>query len=168
MLYLFSRLVPGPPLQLRWLIPNDLPAVLQIAADSFDYPWLEKDFYKALQVASVLGNVAERRDRIVGYAIYEVHMHGITLLNLAVDPDARRAGVGRTLFRRLVSTLDRSCAITAIVNERNLTAQLWFKALGAQATQVLHGFFGDRLDDPPEDGYRFCYPVGDATPATLH
>jgi hypothetical protein len=46
-----------------------------------------------------------------------------------------------------------------VVNERNLQAHLWLRALGFTATAVLRGHFDERPDDPPEDGYRFQYVI---------
>jgi ribosomal-protein-alanine N-acetyltransferase len=157
------------PPELRWLIAADMPAILEIAAAGFDYPWLEKDFQQALQISSVIGLVAERENRIVGYVIYEICHDGIALLNLAVAKHARGTGVGRALVAKLVSKLpnDGHGALTAIVNERDLAAQLWLKALGFEATHVLHGHFDDRPDDPADDGYSFRYLIGEAVGSAL-
>lgn len=158
MLNLFPRPA-QPPLQLRWLVASDLPTVVEIAAAGFDYPWLEKDFQEALRIQTVLGLVAEIGNQVVGYAIFEVHNRGITLLNLAVAGNAQGRGVGRALVNRLIQKLDAGCQLTAIVNERHLAAQLWLKSLGFRAKYVLREHFADRPDDPAEDGYFFHLEV---------
>ncbi len=157
MFHMFPRAAQHTPLQLRWLVTSDMPAVVEIAARAFDYPWLEKDFHDGLQITSILGMVAERDNRVVGYAIYEVHMRGFTLLNVGVARHAQGQGIGRALVSKLIAKLEPGCAISAIVNERQLGAQLWLKALGFEAEYVLREHFDERPDDPPEDGYSFRY-----------
>jgi len=144
--------------QVRWLNTADLPAVLEIEAASSRFPWLENDFRQALLVPNVLGSVAVAEGQVVGYMIYELHRSGIDLFKLAVAPHARRSGVGRTLIANLIAELDgHDRSIATVVNERNLQAHLWLRALGFTATDVLRGHFDERPDDPAEDGYRFHY-----------
>lgn len=142
----------------RWLIADDLPEVMAIENASFNFPWRAVDFTEALRVDTIVGAVAERDGRLVGYVLYEVHRCGIEVLRLAVAPAARRRGVGRALVERLLGKLngrpDR--ALAAVVNESNLAAQLWFRALGFRALRVLRGYFDEPADDPAEDGYCFA------------
>jgi ribosomal-protein-alanine N-acetyltransferase len=162
-LNLFPRTAERVTPQVRWMITADLTAVLEIEAISSQFPWLEHDFRQALLIDNVLGAVAEVNGQVVGYMIYEQHRTGIDLFKLAVVPHARRLGVGRALIAKLISTLDgeRQRSIAVVVNERNLQAHLWLRALGFMASEVLHGHFDERPDDPPEDGYRFQFAIPD-------
>jgi ribosomal protein S18 acetylase RimI-like enzyme len=72
------------------------------------------------------------------------------LANIAVAPDWRRRGVGRFTLERVEALARRlGCArITLDVQERNLAAQLLYRAMGFLAVQIKHGHYGS------QDGYR--------------
>jgi len=145
--------------QIRWMIKRDMPEVLAIEQASFDTPWTEEDFLNALRQRNCIGMVAETNDSLVGFVIYELHKQQLLLLNLAVHPQYRRRGVGRQLVERLISKLSqhRRDKITLEVRERNLPAQLFFKALGFQAVRVLRGYYADT----GEDAYVMQYRLAD-------
>ncbi len=69
---------------IRWLIRRDLPEVLAIEQESFEFPWTENEFRECLTRRNCVGMVAQWEERIVGYMIYELAKSRIHLLNLAV------------------------------------------------------------------------------------
>ena len=46
-------------IQIRWMIRKDMPAVLQIERDSFEYHWQEEDFLSCVRQRNCIGMVAE-------------------------------------------------------------------------------------------------------------
>ena len=69
---------------IRWMIRRDMPEVLAIEGESFEFPWLEDDFIRCLRQRNCIGMVAEHEDRVVGFMIYELHKTRIHVLNFAV------------------------------------------------------------------------------------
>jgi len=140
---------------IRWLVRRDMPEVLAIEAESFEFPWQEEDFVRCLHQRNCIGMVAECNRRVVGYMIYELTRNRIHLLNLAVASDHRRRGVGTQMIAKLINKLSsqRRSRITLEVRETNLPAQLFFRANGFRAVCVLHDFY----DDTPEDAYLMQY-----------
>lgn len=139
----------------RWLIRRDMPAVMAIEFESFEFPWEEEDFVRMLRQRNCIGEVAEIGDRVVGYIVYEVFKTKIRILNLAVAGDERRQGVARAMVEKRIDclpTAKRNC-ITLEVRETNLTAQKFFRALGFKCTNVLRDFYSDT----DEDAYLFHY-----------
>ena len=53
------------------MIRRDMPEVLAIEGESFEFPWLEDDFIHCLRQRNCIGMVAEHEDRVVGFMIYE-------------------------------------------------------------------------------------------------
>jgi ribosomal-protein-alanine N-acetyltransferase len=90
------------------MIRRDMPAVLSIENQSFEYSWSEDDFIRCLRQRNCIGMVAERDDRIVGFMIYELHKTRLHVLNFAVANDCRRTGVGRTMVEKLLAQDCRS------------------------------------------------------------
>ena len=142
---------------IRWMIRRDMPEVLQIEAESFEFPWREEDFIRCLRQRNCIGMVAEHDDRVVGFMIYELIKTRIHVLTFAVAADCRRMGVGTQMIAELVEKLtkQRRSRITLEVRESNLAAQLFFRECGFRAVSVLKGFY----DDTPEDAYRMVRRV---------
>jgi ribosomal-protein-alanine N-acetyltransferase len=146
---------------IRWMIRRDMPEVLQAEQESFEYAWTEEDFLKCLRQRNCIGMVAEHAEKVVGFMIYELHKAKLHVLNFAVQPTVRRAGVGRQMVGKLVGKLSshRRTRITLAVRETNLPAQLFFKTLEFRATKVLRGYY----EDSGEDAFLMQYRIADDT-----
>jgi ribosomal-protein-alanine N-acetyltransferase len=123
--------------------------VLPVERASFPHPWTEAEFLHCLRQRNCIGMVAEQDERIVGYMLYELTTTRLRLLNFAVAPELWRTGVGSQLADRLIYKLHahRRERITLAVRERNLPAQLFFRAVGFKAEKVLPGYYADNGDD---------------------
>lgn len=134
---------------IRWMIRRDMPAVLAIESDSFEFPWTEEEFIRCLRQRDCIGMVAERNEQVVGFMIYELHRTRIHILSFAVHQDFRRQNVGRAMVEKLISKLayQRRNRIVLEVRETNLAAQLFFRQLGFRATSVLRNFYRDSPED---------------------
>ena len=80
---------------IRWMIRADMPDVLAIEQDVFEFPWFEQDFVRCLRQRNCIGMVAEQGDRVVGYMIYELHKSRLHLLNFAVAREQWGKASGR-------------------------------------------------------------------------
>lgn len=140
---------------IRWMIRRDMPEVLAIEHASHDYPWCEEDFLRVLRQRNCIGMVAEYGEQVVGFMIYELHKSKLQVLNFAVAPEHRRAGVGHQMIAKLVGKLSshRRTRIVATVRETNLDAQLFFRVEGFRASEVLR----EQFEDTGEDAYVMNY-----------
>ena len=148
---------------IRWMIRRDMPEVLQTEQESFDYSWTEEDFLRCLRQRNCIGMVAEQGEKVVGFMIYELHKTKLHILNFAVHPACRRAGVGAQMVAKLISKLSshRRTRITLEVRETNLPAQLFFRAQGFLAVRVLRAYYEDSGEDAFLMQYRLADDVGD-------
>ncbi len=137
--------------RIRWMIRRDMPEVLAVEAECFEFPWLEEDFIRCLRQRNCIGMVAEHDDRVVGFMIYELHKNRIHVLNFAVAQRYRRSGVGSQMLAKLTAKLSpqRRNRILLEVRETNLGAQLFFRENGFRAVSVLRSYYADT----PEDAY---------------
>lgn len=147
------------PVHTRWLIRGDRPAVMAIERASFPAPWTCDELVACLRFRNVIAHVAEdRADRVVGYMVYALYCDRVELVNFAVAPWARRAGVGAQMIAKLVGKLSgyRRSRVGLHVRDGNLPAQLFFRAAGFRATAVVPGHYPDTA----EDAYRmeYCLP----------
>lgn len=141
---------------IRWMIRRDMPEVLRIEAESFEFPWLEEDFIRCLRQRNCIGMVAEANDQVVGFMIYELHKNQLHILNFSVLPEARRTGVGAQMVQKLIGKLShqRRNKILLEVRETNLSAQLFFRRLGFRAVSLLRDYYEDTTEDAYVMQYR--------------
>ncbi|NBU40600.1 MAG: ribosomal-protein-alanine N-acetyltransferase [Planctomycetia bacterium] len=131
------------------MIRRDMPDVLAIEHEAFEFPWSEEDFTRSLRQRTCIGMVAEYADSVVAFMIYELHRTRLHVLNFAVLRSHRRLGIGTQMLRRLIAKLapERRSRIVLEVRETNLPAQLFFRAAGFRAVTVLRDFYRDSDED---------------------
>ncbi len=140
---------------IRWMIRRDMPEVLAIENECFEFPWCKEDFVRWLRPRNCIPIVAEASERILGFMVYEWHQYRLQVINFAVDKRFRRRSIGTQMVKELISKLsnDRRSHIMIEIRETNLPAQLFFQAQGFRAVSVLHNAF----EDTPEDAYLMEY-----------
>lgn len=145
--------------QIRWMIRRDMPSVLLIEGQSFEYPWSEVEFIRVLRQRECCGMVAEVGDEVAGFMIYELHKQRIHILSFAVHEDFRCQGVGASMVEKLISKLavQRRNRIALEVRERNVAAQVFFRQMGFKAVRILKGYY----EDTTEDAYQMEYRISD-------
>ena len=142
---------------IRWMIRRDMPEVLEIENQCFEFPWSEDDFVRCLRQRNCIGMVAEYDERVVGFMIYELHKTRLHILNFAVHEQFRNRSIGNSIVQKLISKLShqRRNRIMLEVRETNLAAQLFFRAQGFRAISVLRDFYDDTVEDAYLMQYRF-------------
>lgn len=133
----------------RWMIRGDMPEVYRIERAAFEIPWSEEDFFGHLRQRNCIGKVAEHDGRVVGYVVYTLHKQHLELLNLAVAPEHKREGVGRSTIEKLKRPLRPECRrwITTLVRETNLDAQLFLRTMGFEAVAVIRDHYAETDED---------------------
>jgi ribosomal-protein-alanine N-acetyltransferase len=139
----------GAGIHVRWMIRRDMPEVMRIEGESFEFPWSEEDFTRSLRQRNCIGMVAEYADSVVAFMIYELHRSRLHMLNFAVLRSHRRLGIGSQMMQKLAAKLapERRERIVLEVRETNLAAQLFFRSLGFRAVSVLKDFYQDTAED---------------------
>lgn len=145
-------------LHIRWMIRRDMPAVMAIENESFEYPWSEDEYIRCLRHRNCIGMVAELDgEKVVGTMIYELFKTSIEVLKFAVAKEYRGRGIGTEMVKKLIRKLgaQRRPRLTMNIRESNLAAQLFFSHRGFKAVNVVRGLYSD--DGCDEDAYRFVY-----------
>ena len=141
----------------RWMITRDMPEVIQVEQDSYDYPWREEDFLRCLRQRNCIGMVAEIGKQVAGFMIYELDKLKIHIRNFAVHPEHRRNAIGSVMMDKLIAKLSspRRASIAIEVRETNLAGQLFLRDSGFKAQRVMREHF----EDSGEDAYLMCYSI---------
>lgn len=137
------------PCQMRLMCRSDLPEVLEIAKHGSEHPWSENDFIRHLRRGDTFGIVAESAGVIIGFLVYRKFAHVLGVLNLVVQKDSRRAGIGTQLLQVPLDRLPFSKweALVVLARETNLGGQLFLKSRGLIAGEVIRNFFQDTRED---------------------
>lgn len=132
---------------IRSMIRRDLPKVLSIERQSFEFPWSAEDF--DLWRSRRIHMVCEVGDTILGYSVYELLDGRLDLLNFAVHPKFRRRGFGSQMISRLITRLPnaRRRDVRIWIRERNLPAQLFLRHHGFLCRAVRRGWYEETDED---------------------
>lgn len=138
---------------IRRLILQDMEAVIEIERDVYDQPWDEDDFAVVLRKHNCTGEVAEQSDQIVGFVVYETHLHGIKIRSLTVDDPERGMEIGTKFIQRLKKKIlsskrhgSRRGELSMVLHEESLSAQLFLSAHGFRAVDIRRDYYDDGED----------------------
>ena len=120
----------GEGLDVRRLTYSDLPAVLAIERRSFPTPWSLAMFVLELSKPSGICLAASGPDGLVGYLVCSRYADVWHLMNVAVDPERRRAGIATTLIERLFEEAGADARYTLEVRTSNAEAIAMYERFG--------------------------------------
>jgi ribosomal-protein-alanine N-acetyltransferase len=139
------------PAILRGMHLDDLPAVLEIERRSFAQPWSRAFFEKELTTAFARLTVAVEPgvcETIVGYSCRWRVTDEVHLLNVAVHPERRGFGHGRTLVEAVIGEAEAAAARVVFLEVRagNVVARRLYRHLGFKDLGVRRGYYGPGQD----------------------
>jgi ribosomal-protein-alanine N-acetyltransferase len=135
---------------------KDIDEVMIIERQSFPVAWEYTLFLNIClrggavisgESGTVFMDILEQDERVIGYVVWEVDSNTSQghLLNLAVHPDERRRGYGRTLLFHMIQDLKArqmtSCRLE--VRESNMPARNLYKASGFTVSAKIPGYYFD-------------------------
>ena len=136
---------------IRMLQLRDLSAIEDIERDSYATPWSRSMFAGELSKASsvCLGAFDEETGQLIGYLIVSRYGDAWHVMNIAVDPNVRRAGVATALLVRLfeLTSGDGRRGYTLEVRVSNTGAIHLYERLGFQPRGIRRGYYTDNRED---------------------
>ncbi len=133
---------------LRPMRSEDLDAVLAIERRAYPFPWTEMIFRDCLRVGYSCW-VADTASGVTAYTILSIAAGEAHLLNLCVDPDRHREGIGRRLLRHVVRLAREHGADTLFLEVRpsNDAAVELYRTAGFVEVGTRHDYY-------PSHGFR--------------
>ncbi|MDX6689549.1 MAG: [ribosomal protein S18]-alanine N-acetyltransferase [Solirubrobacteraceae bacterium] len=136
------------PLEIRRLTYADLPQILAIERRAFSTPWSLAMFVLELSKPAGICLAALRGRRMVGFLVcsrYDIVWH---IMNVAVDPGERRAGVATAMLLDLIDRIDDDEArFTLEVRESNEAAIALYQRYGFRAAGRRRRYYQDNGED---------------------
>ena len=136
-------------IEIRALSLADLPAIERIERRSYPTPWSRTMFAGELSKPSSLSFGAYEDDLLRGYLIVARYVDAWHVMNVAVDPAARRQGIARVLLEHLFDETadDATRGYTLEVRVSNAEAIRVYERLGFVSTGIRRGYYTDNRED---------------------
>ena len=132
---------------IRRLAYSDLPAVISIERRSFPTPWSLAMFVLELSKPAGICLAATEGDELLGYLICSRYDQVWHLMNVAVAPERRRAGIARGLIGKLVEEAGGKLPFTLEVRVSNRPAIAMYRMLGFRSAGVRPRYYQDNGED---------------------
>jgi [ribosomal protein S18]-alanine N-acetyltransferase len=134
-------------LSLRRLTYGDLPAVISIERQSFSTPWSLAMFVLELSKPSGICLATEDDTGLVGYLVCSRYDEVWHLMNVAIHPDKRRAGIATDLIERLFEEAGPGARYTLEVRISNGPAIAMYQRFGFKSAGRRRRYYHDNGED---------------------
>jgi ribosomal-protein-alanine N-acetyltransferase len=135
--------------RVRLMEADDLNRVCRIEGASFSNPWPRKSFLGDLRSSYARCTVALLGQEVAGYAIGWFVLDEMHVLNLAVDPEHRRRGIGRLLLGDLLAAAgrrgSRHCSLE--LRQSNRQARRLYQEKGFRPVAVRKKYYRHPAED---------------------
>ena len=140
----------GIDLQFSLMLPEHLDQVFAIEHRSFPIPWSDQAFlFEITENDFAFYIVALLNGKVVGYAGVWIVLDEGHITNVAVHPDMRGHGIGRSLMMELLSraVVLGADKITLEVRVSNLFARSLYTSLGFVEKGIRRKYYSDNNED---------------------
>lgn len=138
-------------MRLRKMRFEDLSAVLEIEAKSYNFPWSEGIFKDCIKSVNYSCWICEELDVIVGYSLVSILASEAHIMNICVDPDIQRQGIGSKLLENMIELARKKAEIIMLeVRPSNKIAISLYKKRGFNEIGTRKGYY-PAVNDYRED-----------------
>ncbi len=141
-------------IRMRRMVAADIPTVMDVERRAFKNPWSEDLFRRELThdwstILLAEGEGAEGAEALLGFVIFWVVHDEIHILNVAVDPPARRRHVALSLLEEVLERgRRRGLALATLeVRKSNAGAIALYEGLGFRPVGLRKGYYVDEGED---------------------
>lgn len=129
-------------MRLRKMRHEDLPSILDIESKNYNFPWSEGIFKDCLKSASYSCWICEELDNIVGYSIVSMAVGEAHIMNICVDPEIQKQGVGSKLLENMIELANKKAeTIFLEVRPSNKVAISLYKKRGFNEIGIRKGYY---------------------------
>ena len=120
----------------------DVPAVLLLEKDSYEFPWSAGNFIDSIH-AGYSAWVYEVGGEIIGHMVMMIVLDEVHLLNITIAPAWRRQGLGQVLLEHAMQTAREKHAKALFLEVRpsNGAAINMYEKLGFEAFALRKGYY---------------------------
>lgn len=128
-------------MRLRQMTLADLPVVLTIEQQNYEFPW-EEDIFTDCFKAGYGCWVCEEQNKILGYCLLSMAVGEAHILNISVHPEEQKQGVGRKMMEYLIDVArGRAETVFLEVRPSNAIAIALYEKLGFNEIGIRKGYY---------------------------
>lgn len=134
----------------RRMMPDDLPAVIELDKLSFTLPWPERSFrFELTDNPASRCWVVDLDGKIVGMIVAWLLVDEAHIATIATHPDHRRQGVARKLLTYALRYMSKEGAVNSFleVRESNVPAQEMYRQFGYEPVGRRKRYYKDTDED---------------------
>ena len=133
----------------RHMTPGDVNAVAKVASESFFVPWQRSDFEFSVNAEYDIGLVAECEGKVIGFCILRCSIPQADVIDVAVTPEARGAGVGTAMIERLLFEGEKKGVSDFMleVRESNIPAIKLYENVGFKVLCTREKYYSAPVED---------------------
>ncbi len=147
-------------MRLRRMDMEDLPFVLTIEGKNYNFPWSEEIFKDCVRSPHYSNWVCTEKEKIIAYSIVSMAGGEAHIMNICVDPDAKRLGLGSKLLENIIeNALGKVETIFLEVRPSNEGAMALYKKRGFTEIGVRKDYY-PAVDGEREDAVMLSYELG--------
>ncbi|MEZ5459916.1 MAG: ribosomal protein S18-alanine N-acetyltransferase [Steroidobacteraceae bacterium] len=135
-------IAPLPEIQIRAMTEADLPSVVAVERNAYQFPWSEGIFRDCLRVGYTC-RVVELAGEVIGHGILSVGAGEAHVLNVCVREEFRCRGVGRRLMDYLLERGRAAGMAEAFLEVRpsNTAAIRLYQSMGFRQVGLRRGYY---------------------------
>ena len=136
-------------MEIKAMKEAQVPQIAALERVCFSDPWSEKSILSELENPLSCWLVAMDGERLAGYIGSQTVLGETDMMNLAVDPDYRRKGLGKELILSLIEALRQreSRCLTLEVRDSNAPARALYEGLGFQEIGRRKNYYRNPKED---------------------
>ena len=136
-------------MEIKAMKEAQVPQIAALERDCFSDPWSEKSILSELENPLSCWLVAMDGEHLAGYVGSQTVLGETDMMNLAVDPDYRRKGLGKELILSLIEALRlrESRCLTLEVRDSNAPARALYEGLGFQEIGRRKNYYRNPKED---------------------
>lgn len=136
-------------MEIKAMKEAQVPQIAALERVCFSDPWSEKSILSELENPLSCWLVAMDGEHLAGYVGSQTVLGETDMMNLAVDPDYRRKGLGKELILSLIEALRQreSRCLTLEVRDSNAPARALYEGLGFQEIGRRRNYYRNPRED---------------------
>lgn len=137
-------------LRFRRMTPGDLPAVITIEQQVYNFPWSENIFRDCFTIGYSCWVCEDPQKGVIGYGILSIAAGEAHIMNICLSPTVHGQGYGRRMMEKLIAIAREKRAMSMFLEVRpsNTAAIALYEKMGFNEIGVRKGYY------PAENGTR--------------